>query len=79
MNSLQVRGVIHNGQVEVKEPIGFPDGSEVVVQMANGTPSDADAEEGWDTSPEGIATWLRWYDTLEPLKTTATEDAEAEV
>ncbi|HWE96344.1 MAG TPA: hypothetical protein VG269_20445 [Tepidisphaeraceae bacterium] len=27
----------------------------------------------WDNSPEGIAAWLKWYDSLEPLIFTAGE------
>lgn len=24
-------------------------------------------EDDWDNTPEGIAAWLKWYDSLEPL------------
>jgi hypothetical protein len=33
-------------------------------------------EEGWSNSPEGIADWLKWYDSLEPLEFTPEEEAD---
>src|SRR5207245_1986199 len=35
-------------------------------------------EEGWSNSPEAIADWLKWYDSLEPLTLTPEEEADAE-
>lgn len=77
MSSLLVKGVIRNGRVEVEEPINVPDGSEVIVQVLDGD-VDADVEEGWDNSPQGIAAWLQWCDTLQPLQITAQQEADAE-
>jgi hypothetical protein len=37
-----------------------------------------DVEEGWDNSPEGIAPWLKWYDSLQPLIFTPEEEADTE-
>jgi hypothetical protein len=37
-----------------------------------------DVEEGWDNSPEGIASWLKWYDSLQPLIFTREEEADTE-
>lgn len=35
-------------------------------------------EDGWSNSPEAIADWLKWYDSLQPLLLTAAEEADAE-
>jgi hypothetical protein len=35
-----------------------------------------DVEEGWDNSPEAIAAWVKWCDSLQPLKITAEEQAD---
>src|SRR5579862_9686492 len=73
MSVILTKGVIQQGQVVVPTPIDLPDGTEVVV--SNPTPSTDDFEEGWDNSPEGIAAWLKWYDSLEPLVFTDEERA----
>ncbi len=77
MAAILAKGVIRGGRVEVEEPIDLPDGSPVIVQPANGEPAEQ-VEEGWDTSPEGIAAWLKWSDSLEALKITAEEQADAD-
>ena len=35
-------------------------------------------EEEWSNTPEAIADWLKWYDSLEPLVMTPEEQAEWE-
>jgi len=40
--------------------------------------TEANSDEAWDNSPEGIADWIRRYDSLEPLLMTPQEEAEAE-
>ena len=74
MSTFLMKGMIRNGRVEVDEPINLPDGSEVIVQLLNGD-ADADMEEGWDSSPQGIAAWLQWCDALQPHNITPQEEA----
>ena len=31
------------------------------------------SDEDWSNSPEAVADWLAWYDSLEPLEFTADE------
>ena len=66
MSLIVARGTIQHGQIEMNEPIDLPDGSKVTVQVAISKEAD-DSEDDWDNSPEGIADWLRWYQSLEPL------------
>jgi hypothetical protein len=74
-----IKAVVRNGRIETEEPLDLPDGTELLIPLPNGNATDEeDFEEGWDTSPEAIAAWLQWYDSLEPLKMTAAEEAEAE-
>jgi hypothetical protein len=75
MSSILTKGVIQQGQVIVAKPIDLPDGTEVIVASCPPR-SDDDVEEGWDNSPEGIAAWLQWYDSLEPLIFTLEEEAD---
>ena len=40
--------------------------------------AEADSDEAWLNSPEAIADWLRWFDTLEPLELTPAEEADTQ-
>ncbi len=77
MSVILTRAVIQQGQVIVAKPIDLPDGTEVVVS-ASPDLSEEDVEEEWDNSPEGIAAWLTWYHSLEPLIFTPEEEADTE-
>jgi hypothetical protein len=64
-----IRGVVRNGRVETRVPLSLPEGTEILI-VPEQTP---DREDDWDNSPGGIATWLEWYDSLEPLMQTDQE------
>jgi hypothetical protein len=66
-----IKAVVRNGRIETDEPLDLPEGTELLIPV----PGSADDEDGWDNSPEGIAAWLKWYDTLEPLIFTDDERA----
>jgi hypothetical protein len=66
-----IRGVVRNGRIETTGLVDWPEGTRVVVSLA---PGGLDEEE-WDNSPEAIAAWLKWYDSLEPLIFTAEKEA----
>lgn len=70
-----IKAVVRNGRLETDAPIDLPDGTELLIPVFNGTSDD---EPGWDSTPEGIADWLKWYDSLQPLKIDANEEAEAQ-
>ena len=76
MSRILVRGVIHNGRIEVETPINLPDGTEVLIPLPDGGGSMPESELGWDNSPEGIDAWLAWLDSLPPLTITAEEEAD---
>lgn len=71
-----IKAIVRGGRLEVDEPIDLPDGTELLIPLPNG--AEATSEEGWDNSPEGIADWLRWYESLEPLQFTDEERAALE-
>jgi hypothetical protein len=72
-----MNGVVRNGRIETERPIDLPEGTELLISVRNGK-SAADVEEGWDTSPEAIAAWIQWCDSLQPLKITAEEEADTD-
>ena len=48
----------------------------MIVWVATEAEAEQLEEESWDNSPEGIADWLKWYQTLEPLIFTPEEEAD---
>ncbi len=66
---LPIRGIIRNGQVVLKEPAGWPDGTEVVVDLVG--PGD---EEGL-MAPDEIARVLALMEQVVPFDMTVQEEA----
>ncbi|MBI1831225.1 MAG: hypothetical protein HYR84_07235 [Planctomycetes bacterium] len=74
MSTTLMKGTVRNGRVETDEPINLPDGTELLITVSKNGSSDV--EEAWDNSPEAIAAWLTWCDSLQPMKITAEEQAD---
>jgi len=70
-----IKAVVRNGRIEIEGPLDLPEGTELLIPLPGGS---QDEEDGWDNSPEGIAAWLKWYDSLQPLIRSEKEEAEAE-
>ena len=64
-----IRASVRKGRVETERPLDFPDGTEVLIVRSNAN----DNEEDRDNTPEAIAAWLKWYDSLQPLILTTDE------
>jgi hypothetical protein len=71
-----IKGIYKNGQIELKRSANWPEGTEVVVKPVPHDETFGIREEDWSDTPEAIAEWLRWYDSLEPLIMTPEEEAE---
>ncbi len=72
MNS--INAIIRNGRIETDDPISLPDGTKLVVFPADASVDDRDAEELSQSDPS----WLKWFDSLEPLVFTPDERAALE-
>jgi len=68
-----IRGIYRNGKIEIATPVDWPDGSQVLIEPVEEIIGMR--EEDWSDTPEAIAAWLQWYDSLEPLIFTAEERA----
>jgi hypothetical protein len=67
-----IRAIVRNGRIETDSPLELPDGTELLIPVPE---LRADDEGDRDNSPEGIAAWLAWADSLEPLVFTDAERA----
>lgn len=77
MSTIVTKGTIQHGRIEIDEPIDLPDGAQVTVSVATKSESDELAAI-LDDTPEGIAAWLNWYDSLKPLQMSEAEEAQAQ-
>lgn len=74
---IAIKGTVKNGQVVLDDPEGFPEGTRVeVVPAEASSPTVGIREEDWPTTVEGIAALLKRMDEVEPLETTAEEEAD---
>jgi hypothetical protein len=73
MNSIE--GTVSHGQIVLDAPVDWPEGCRVRIEpLATEGLNGGAGEE--PESPEAIAEWLRWYDSLEPLEFTPEEEAD---
>jgi hypothetical protein len=57
---------VQNGHVVLDSAADPPEGCRVLVERIDeemGT-----REEDWQDTPEAIAAWLKWYESLEPIQ-----------
>ncbi len=70
-----VHAIWKNGLIVPTQPVDWPEGTALVVEPVD-QPDESDPEgDLLGDSPEAIARWLAWYETLEPLIFTPEEEA----
>lgn len=70
-----IKATVKGRRLELDAPADWPDGTEVIVQPVGSAVRFGIREEDWPDTPEAIADWLKWYDSLEPLLFTDEEQA----
>ena len=74
-----IRATWKNGQIVPENPVDWPEGLRLLIEPDPSQPEgDGACDDDWSNSPEAIADWLKWYDSLEPLIFTAEEEADTE-
>jgi hypothetical protein len=73
-----IKATVKGGRLDLPVPPDWPDGTEVIVQPLTGPEGVGIREEDWPATPEAVADWLKWYDSLEPLIFTEEERAALE-
>jgi hypothetical protein len=71
-----IRATRRDGKIVPDGPVDWPEGCRLRIEPEPVTSEDDDYEEGWPNTPEAIADWLAWYDSLEPLEITREDEAE---
>jgi hypothetical protein len=69
-----ITGRVEHGLVVLDEPASLADGSRVVVQPIESTEPLGLSESEWQDTPEAIADWIAWYDSLEPVELSANDE-----
>src|SRR5262245_4945734 len=65
-----------NGQILPDEPVDWPEGCRLTVEPLKNAETIGLPEGSWSNSPAAIASWLAWYDALEPSEFTREEEAD---
>jgi hypothetical protein len=62
-----IRAVVRNGRLETEEPVNLPDGMRVLVEALPEEVTIGLRESEWSDSPEALADWKSWIETIEPV------------
>jgi hypothetical protein len=71
-------GTWKDGQIILDAPADWPDGSRVVITRQEDQVGErlGITEEEWPRTPEALADWLKWLDSIEPIEMTPEEEAD---
>jgi hypothetical protein len=69
-------GTWKEGRIILDDPADWPDGFRVTVEPIPGQVETLGiTEEQWPRTPEAMAAWLVWFDSIEPIEMTPVEEA----
>ncbi|MCL4203842.1 MAG: hypothetical protein KJ000_15175 [Pirellulaceae bacterium] len=71
-----ITGTKQGGHIILDRTADWPDGCRVLVEPLVTGESCGLTEEQWDDSPEAIAEWIEWYQSLQPLEISPEEQAD---
>ena len=72
-----IRATWKNGQIVPDGRVDWPEGCRLLIELDPAeTTQIGVGEDEWSDSPEAIADWLAWYDSLEPLEITPEEESD---
>lgn len=72
-----ITGIWRAGHIVLDGVADWPDGCRVLVEPLSVEQTVGLSEEQWEDTPEAIADWIQWYESLEPLEITPQEHADA--
>ena len=71
-----ITGIWQGGHVVLDGVTDWPDGCRVLVEPVSMDETIGLSEDEWRDSPEAVAEWIQWYESLEPLEITPEEQAD---
>lgn len=71
-----ITGIWQDGHVVLDGVTDWPDGCRVLVEPVSMDETIGLSEDEWRDSPEAVAEWIQWYESLEPLEITPEEQAD---
>ena len=69
-----IKGTYTHGQIILRQPVAWPEGTEVLVEPVTEETLGV-REEDWPQTPEAIAQHLALMDEMEPLEMSPAEEA----
>ena len=72
-----ITGIWQGGHIVLDGVADWPDGCRVHIEPLSMDETIGLSEKQWRDSPEAIAEWIQWYESLEPLEITVEEQADA--
>ena len=73
-----IKATWENGRILPSEPVDWPEGIELIVEPLESAEKIGLDESQWRDDAQGIADWVAWVDTIEPLVLSDQERAELE-
>lgn len=73
-----ITAVWTNGQIVPSGPVDWPEGSRLLVEPLPASERIGLDESEWEDTPEALADWEAWIQTIEPLEYTEEELADLE-
>ena len=68
-----IKAIWTNGQIIPAEPVDWPEGSALLVEPLLTSENIGLDESEWTDSPEALADWEAWIQTIKPLEYTDEE------
>lgn len=62
-----IRAIWMNGQIVPAEPVDWPEGSQLLVELVSAGEKVGFIEELWRDEPESIAAWTEAVEKIEPM------------
>ena len=64
-----IKATVMQGRLELKVPLDWPDGTEVLIEPAMAPYEKIGIDESeWRDDPESLADWETWIKTIEPFQ-----------
>ena len=71
-----IKATWRKGRIVPDAPVDWPEGCRLLVEPVHEGETIGITEGEWPKTPEERAEWLKWFDSVKPVKMTPAEEAE---